>query len=215
MNGGSRFVMDTGLLRPDVIAVGASAGGVQAISGLLRALPGGLPASMLIALHRSAERASDLPNVLARRTSLHVKLAEHGDLLAHGVCYVSEPRNHLTLGPKDRLQLLADSFYRGHSIDALFTSVAQHAGRRAIGVVLSGMLKDGSLGLRAIKQAGGIALVQDPREAEAPGMPESAIAIAHPIDLIAGVERLAEEICRRVHKGGSSAAVVSAKWPKS
>jgi two-component system chemotaxis response regulator CheB len=203
------------LLHRDVIAIGASVGGIEAISGLLRPLPHDLPASVLIALHRSAERTSDLPKVLARHAGLHVKLAEDGDILAHGVCYISDPRTHLMLGPGDRLQLLPDSFYRGHSINVLFKSVAQHAGRRAIGVVLWGMLKDGTLGLRAIKQAGGIALVQDPTEAAAPDMPASAIEHAGPVDLIAGVDRLADEVCRLVRTGGSNKAVYSAKWPKS
>jgi two-component system chemotaxis response regulator CheB len=91
--------------------------------------------------------------------------------------------------------LIQDGFYRGHCIDALFCSVALHVGAHAIGVILSGLLKDGTLGLRAIKEAGGIALVQSPQEAAYADMPESAIAHDGRIDLVADLDALAREIC--------------------
>jgi chemotaxis response regulator CheB len=104
----------------------------------------------------------------------------------------------LTIGPDLRIHLLPNSFYRSHSIDALFCSLARHAGHRTIGVVLSGLRKDGTLGLKAIKEAGGVALVQAPSEAEYSEMPQSAIEHDGPVDLIAPVDRLASEICRLV-----------------
>jgi hypothetical protein len=94
--------------------------------------------------------------------------------------------------------LVPDGFYRGHCIDALFQSLARHAGQRTIGVILSGMRKDGSLGLRAIKEAGGIALVQSPEEAAYPDMPQNAIEYDGSIDFIGPIDVIAEEICRRV-----------------
>jgi two-component system chemotaxis response regulator CheB len=103
--------------------------------------------------------------------------------LRHGTCLIGEPDRHLTVGPDLRVHLLPNSFYRSHSIDALFCSLARHAGTRTIGVVLSGMLKDGTLGLKAIKEAGGIALVQSLEEAAYPEMPQSAIKHDGKIDL--------------------------------
>jgi chemotaxis response regulator CheB len=91
-----------------------------------------------------------------------------------------------------------DGCYRGHSIDALFCSLARHAGVRTIGVILSGLLKDGTSGLKAIKEAGGIALVQSPWQAAYGDMPESAIAHDGPIDLVAGIDEIAAEVCRLV-----------------
>ncbi len=96
------------------------------------------------------------------------------------------------------MHLLPDHFYRGHNIDILFFSLARHAGNRTIGVVLSGMLKDGALGLKAIKEAGGVALVQSPQEATFPEMPESAIRYCDAIDFVGPVHALAKEICRLV-----------------
>jgi two-component system chemotaxis response regulator CheB len=96
------------------------------------------------------------------------------------------------------VKLLPDAFYRAHNIDALFTSLAQHGGSRAIGVILSGQLKDGTLGLTAIKHAGGVALVQSPSEAKHPEMPENAIKSDGEIDLVAPLDKLAEEISRLV-----------------
>ena len=156
---------------PDIIAIGASAGGLAAISRLLAQLPADLPASVLVVLHRPPEQISSLREILTRKTCLHVVLARENEPLQHGTCYIGEPHRHLTLGPDSRLHLLADGFYRGHCIDALFCSLARHAGKRTIGVILSGALKDGSLGLKAIKEAGGSVMV---RVRERPIFAESA-----------------------------------------
>jgi two-component system chemotaxis response regulator CheB len=181
---------------PDIIAIGASAGGVETISELLKQLPTHLPASILVVLHRPAERISRLRQILAGESGLRVVIAQTGQPLEHGVCYIGEPHRHLILGPDMRLHLLLDGFYRGHSIDALFCSLARHAGRRTVGVVLTGMLKDGSLGLKAIKEAGGVALVQSPEEAKFPQMPENAIEFVGPVDLVAPIHILGRELRR-------------------
>ena len=96
------------------------------------------------------------------------------------------------------MHLLPDGFYRAHNVDALFCSLARYAGPRTIGVILSGMLKDGTLGLKAIKEAGGVALVQSPEEAAYSDMPCSAIKLDGAIDLVAPVDVLAGEICSLV-----------------
>jgi two-component system chemotaxis response regulator CheB len=176
----------------DIVAIGASAGGVKAISSLLERLPRDLPAAILVVLHRPPERVSLLQRILSDKCKLHVAIPQSGELLRHGTCFIGEPDLHLTVGPDLRVHLLVDGFYRAHNIDALFCSLARHAGRRTIGIELSGMLKDGVLGLKAIKEAGGVALVQSPEESD------NAITFDGAIDLVAPVDVLAQEICRLV-----------------
>jgi len=182
----------------DIVAIGASAGGVEAIAELLSRLPDDLAAAVLVVMHRDPDRTSSLHDILARTTGLKVAIPKQGDRLKHGVCLVGTPLQHLTIGPGLHVQLLLDHFYRAHNIDALFNSLARNVGNRTIGVILSGYLKDGSQGLKAIKEAGGMALVQSPDEASAPQMPQNAIRHGGPVDLIAPVNKLAEEIVRVV-----------------
>jgi two-component system chemotaxis response regulator CheB len=187
---------------PDIVAIGASAGGLEAIEALLMRLPPDLPAALLIAMHQQPQRISYLPEVLARMTEMRVVVAAEGDRLESGTCYIGLPNLHLTVGPGGVLHLLPDSFYRAHNIDVLFQSLALHVGARTIGVIMSGMLKDGSVGLKAIKEAGGVALVQSPQEALYKEMPQNAIETDGSIDCIGSVGELAREICRRVGPSG-------------
>jgi two-component system chemotaxis response regulator CheB len=128
-------------------------------------LPVDLPAAVLLVLHRSPDIPSNFPAVISRCTKMRVQIATEGSSLEHGICLISPPERHLTVTPFLRIHLLADGFYRSHNVDALFNSLARCAGSRTIGVVLSGLMKDGTLGLRSIKEAGGVALVQSPAEA--------------------------------------------------
>jgi two-component system chemotaxis response regulator CheB len=163
-----------------------------------------LPAIVLIAIHRPTYRESVLREVLARHTLMPVLIAAEEEQLFAGRCYIGQPHRHLTLGSENRAVMVHDGFYRAHCVDALFWSVARHAGVNGIGVVLSGMLKDGSLGLAAIKEAGGAALVQSPEEAEFPDMPANAIKHDGPIDLIAPLSQLADEIVRLAGTNGAA-----------
>jgi two-component system chemotaxis response regulator CheB len=176
---------------PTIVVIGASAGGVEALCALLRAFPAGLRAIVMIVLHRPIEHESRLREILSRVSHLPVIIAHNGQKLRPGVCYIGDPRRHLMLGPDARALLLEDHFYRSHNIDALFNSAAQAAGARSIGIILSGNLKDGALGLAAIKRAGGRAFVQSPEEATYKEMPRSAIEYDGPIDLVAPINRLA------------------------
>jgi len=182
----------------DIVAIGASAGGVEAISHLLKYFPPNFRGSVLVVLHRPPERISYLHNILSRTTKMHVMVPRDGDLIKPNFCLVSPPDQHLTVGPGLRVRLLPDAFYRTHNIDALFTSLAQHAGSRAIGIILSGQLKDGTLGLTAIKHAGGVAFVQSPPEAKYPEMAQNAIKYVGGIDMIAPLDELAREILHLV-----------------
>ncbi|MGG7537594.1 chemotaxis protein CheB [Rhizobium sp. 12,4] len=185
-------------MKRDVVAIGASAGGIEAVSKLLSYLPAELPAAVLVVIHRPIEPPSYLPEVLARLCALPVRFAREGGQLEHGTCLLSPPGRHLSVSKDCRVHLLADGFYRAHNVDALFMSLAAAIAPRTIGVILSGALKDGTLGLKFLKEAGGIALVQDPAEASFPDMPENAAMHDGEIDLIGPIETLAEFICEQV-----------------
>jgi two-component system chemotaxis response regulator CheB len=156
----------------DTIVIGASAGGVQALSTVVGDLPANLPAAVFIVLHIPAEKPSLLPEILARSSQLPVKHPTSGERIRAGRIYVAPPDQHLLIegvhvrlvhGPKENLHR--------PSIDTLFRSAARWCGARTIGVVLTGARDDGSVGMRAIKQRGGITIVQDPVEAVFPSMP--------------------------------------------
>ena len=137
---------------PDIVAIGASSGGVEALQRLLAALSE-LDAIVLVVLHRPANRIRFLREILVRELRMPVVIARHGELLHHGVCYIAEPSQHLMVGPGLRADLLPDHRYTTRNIDQLFISLARHYGARTIGVVLSGQLDDGTRGLAAINRA--------------------------------------------------------------
>jgi two-component system, chemotaxis family, protein-glutamate methylesterase/glutaminase len=163
------------LSSPRLIAIGASAGGVEALRTVVTALPQDFPAALLIVLHIPANRTSLLPEILSRGSRIPVGHALDGEKLRPGRVYVAPPDDHL-LVDKDRLRLLHGPRENGHrpAIDPLFRSLANSA-TDPIGVILSGTLDDGTAGLAAIKEAGGLALVQDPADATYSDMPRSAI----------------------------------------
>ncbi len=163
--------------RFDIVAIGASAGGFHAITETLKSLPIAFPCSIVIVQHLHRRHKSLLSDLVGRLTELPVKQAEHGEVLLPGVVYIAPPDEHLLVGP-GKLQLAHTQLVRfaRPSIDLLFESVAGTYGSRSIGLVLSGSLRDGSLGLKLIKLAGGTTLVEDPKDAEFGSMPRAAIA---------------------------------------
>jgi chemotaxis response regulator CheB len=178
---------------PYFIAIGASGcDGLEDIKALLSGLPDPRSAIVLVVLHRPWDRLSHLRDILARASHLPVVIAEDGDRLQLGTCYIGEPAEHLTLAAKSRVHLLDDptNSYRNRTIDALFRSVAAHARSRMIGVVLSGSLDDGSRGLAAIKAAGGTTMVLMPNRSGDKGMPENAISYDGPINKIGTPEQM-------------------------
>jgi two-component system, chemotaxis family, protein-glutamate methylesterase/glutaminase len=158
----------------DIIVVGASAGGYEALSLILGNLPADLSASILIVLHVGA--ASHLAQLLDRVSKLPVKAAENGETIKRGVVYVAGPGAHLLLHDSHILLRRGprENFARP-AADPLFRSAAITFGGRVIGVILSGALNDGTAGLLAIKRCGGLALVQDPADAAVDDMPQSAL----------------------------------------
>lgn len=160
------------------IVIGASSGGVAALMELVRGLPGDLPAVVGVVLHVGSQ-PSILPELLRTRGPLPAVHPRDGDPLRPGTIYVAPPDRHL-LFSEDRVRLSRGprENHARPAIDPLFRSVALQWRERAIGVVLTGELDDGSAGLRAIKEYGGTAVVQDPADAAEPSMPASALASA-------------------------------------
>ncbi|HUG45200.1 MAG TPA: chemotaxis protein CheB [Sphingomicrobium sp.] len=159
-----------------IIAIGASAGGVEAIRTIVTALPSDLDAAVFVTLHIGAHQ-SDLPWLLSRAGDLPAAHPQDGDPVAAGHIYVAPPDHHmlveaghirLTKGPREN--------WARPAIDPLFRSAAQAYGENVIGVILTGGLNDGTAGLFEIKANGGTAVVQNPMDANSASMPESAIA---------------------------------------
>jgi two-component system chemotaxis response regulator CheB len=164
----------------DVIVIGASAGGVGALQRVVEGLPAALPASVFIALHLPEDARSVLPRILARAGNLPAAHAESGEAIEPGRIYIAPPGFHMTV-EAEHLRVSRGAREHGHrpAIDPLFRSAALTFGPRVIGVVLSGQLDDGTVGLAEVKRAGGVAIVQDPDDTPFPSMPRSAIAHVH------------------------------------
>jgi two-component system, chemotaxis family, protein-glutamate methylesterase/glutaminase len=180
----------------DVVVVGASAGGVEALSALARALPADFGAPILVVLHVPAMGTSVLPAILSRAGLLPAAHARDGDTVDAGHIYVAPPDCHLLIQGRS-LELTRGPRENGHrpAIDPLFRSAAASYDGRVAGVVLSGTLDDGAAGLFAIKQAGGTTLVQDPAEALYHAMPAAAIAYVQP-DYVLPMAELADVLVR-------------------
>jgi two-component system chemotaxis response regulator CheB len=185
------------------VAIGASGGdGLDDIRSILRELPPSLNAVVLIVLHRLWDKPSHLAAVLGRAAHMPVSVAMDGDRFTPGIAYIGEPADHLTLVANSFGRLVddPDRTHRNRTVDLLFRSVAAHGGSRIIGVVLSGSLDDGSRGLAAINEIGGLTMVVTPTRPPEHGMPENAIAYDGPIDVIGSPFEIAQAICAAVQQ---------------
>jgi two-component system chemotaxis response regulator CheB len=163
-------------VKHDIVVIGASAGGVDALSRVVSSLPRDLQASVLVVLHVSRGK-SLLPEILSRAGRLKASHPEDGTALQYGHVYVAPPDHHLIVdnGLARIVHTASENGVRP-AVDPLFRSAARSYGGRVIAVLLTGALDDGTAGIVAVKAAGGVTIVQDPEEAFSPGMPRSAIA---------------------------------------
>jgi two-component system chemotaxis response regulator CheB len=183
----------------DVVLMAASAGGLAAISAVLSALPGDFPVPILIVQHLDPHHASLMSDILSRRTPLAVEEATEGTVIESATAYIAPPDEHLLVTRDGRLNLShADlvHFVRP-SADLLFESGAGAFPGRVIGVVLTGTGSDSNMGVRAIEQAGGTVIAQDPESAEFAGMPKAAIETGG-VDMVLGLEQIAPALVELV-----------------
>ena len=161
---------------PNIIVIGASAGGVEPLRKLVHALPADLQAAIFIVMHVSPSNPSVLPNILSAQGRMKVAAAGDGEPIQPSRVYVAPPDLHLLVEP-GYVRLTRGPGENRHrpAIDPLFRTAARAYGPRVMGIVLTGLLDDGALGLHIVKAEGGIAIVQDPTEAMFDSMPRSAM----------------------------------------
>jgi len=183
----------------NIIVIGTSAGGVEALLQLVKALPGDLAASIFIVLHVGAHAPSVLPKLLSRHGTLPAIHPVDGQQIEMGHIYVAPPDQHLILRP-GTIRIVRGPKENGHrpAVDPLFRSAAATYGGRVIGVILTGTLDDGTAGLVAVKQRGGMAVVQDPDDAFYAGMPRSAVENVA-VDYVVPLSEIAALLCRLVN----------------
>lgn len=170
-----------------IIVIGASAGGVEALTQVVRRVPADIDAAFFITIHFPPTSVSALPRILDRCGPLSAMHATDGERIEGGKIYVAPPDNHLLIF-RGVMRLYRGPRENGNrpAVDPMFRSAALAYGSRVVGVILSGSLDDGTSGLLAIKRRGGVAVVQDPDEASFPSMPQSAIehvAVDHVLKL--------------------------------
>jgi len=160
-----------------MVVIGASAGGVIALTTIVRQLPADFPAPVCIVLHIPPDSPSLLAYILDRAGPLPAKEANDGEFYRDGTIYIAPPDKHLLVARDGRLRVVRGPRENRHrpAIDPLFRSAAAAHGTDVIGVILTGALDDGTAGLVAVKKRGGIAIIQDPLDALYPAMPSSAM----------------------------------------
>jgi len=188
----------------DVVAIGASAGGLKALTTILSGLPGDLPVAILIVQHLDPRHKSLMADILQRNCKMPVKEAENGEQIKPGFVYIAPPNKHM-LATNKRIVLTTTAFvhFSRPSIDLLFDSVAADYGDKTIGIVLTGTGVDGSIGIKAIKERIGTTIAQDEGTSEHYGMPAAAIATGA-VDFVLPIQDIAPAIIRLVTEQGET-----------
>jgi two-component system chemotaxis response regulator CheB len=194
--------------RRDIVVIGASAGGVEALKAVVADFPADLPAAVFVVLHLAPESQSALPRILSRAGPLPAHHPDHGEHPVPATVVIAPPDWHLEISADDRVCVTHGPRENGYrpAIDRLFGTAAARFGPRVVGVILSGALDDGSAGLAAVAEAGGAAVVQDPGEALYPAMPQNALAVvpdAEVLPLHAIGARITELVTHAPHDPGA------------
>ncbi len=182
-----------------VVAIGASAGGLEALKQFFAAMPADSGLAFVVIQHLDPDKLSLMAEILARATAMAVGQAAHGDRIAPDHIYVAPPGKRVLLRQGELLldALPKDKARISHAIDEFLRSMAQEQGDRAICIILSGTGADGALGVKAVKEAGGLAMAQEPAEAGYDGMPLAAIATGL-VDFVLPVAAMADELLQYV-----------------
>jgi two-component system chemotaxis response regulator CheB len=186
----------------DVVAFASSAGGLQALSHVLAAIPVDFPAAIVIVQHLDPRHRSLMADILSKRTQLAVRQAQEGDALELGAVYVAPPNRHLLVNRDGTLSLSQSELvhFVRPSADLLFESAAASYKDRAIAVVLSGTGSDGAMGVRAIKKMGGTVIVQDQRTSQFYGMPGAAVQTGS-VDFVLPLDEISAALVTLVGTG--------------
>ncbi|WP_019142634.1 chemotaxis protein CheB [Noviherbaspirillum massiliense] len=181
----------------EAVVIGASAGGVEALTMLLQALPADFAPAVCAVIHLAPDGPGMLPQLLGRRCALPVKEAEDKEAIEPGTVYFAVPDYHLLVEREKLLSLSREEavLFSRPSIDVLFESAAYAYRDRLLGIILTGANMDGAAGLEAVRTEGGLAWVQDPAEAQARAMPAAAIAQAG-ADLVLPLKDMALRLSR-------------------
>ncbi|MBW4494745.1 MAG: chemotaxis protein CheB [Oscillatoria princeps RMCB-10] len=186
----------------DILAIAASAGGLNALSAVLSPLKGDLPVAIVVVQHLAPNHRSQMAEILSRRTALQVKQAADGEYLKPGTVYLAPPDWHLQVNPDGSLTLSQSEkvhFVRP-SAEVLFESVANSYKNRAIAVVLTGSNGDGTQGVRAIKNMGGVVIAQNKETSQVFGMPAAAIETGC-VDFVLPLEEIPGALTDLVFQG--------------
>jgi two-component system chemotaxis response regulator CheB len=194
-------------MKKDIVVIGTSAGGVDALRELVGGLPAEFPAAIFVVLHTSPDSPGILASILGRAGALSAVCVSKVEAIEPGRIYVPKPDHHLvvdrgfaraTRGPKENRFRPA--------VDPLFRSAAQAYGPRVIGIILTGGLDDGTIGLAAVKEVGGTTIVQDPEDALVPSMPLSALThveVDHCVPLAEMAALLTRLTAEKPHQKGA------------
>lgn len=188
----------------DIITIGASAGGVEALKQIVAELPADIPAAIFVVQHIRASEPSLMPEILSNAGQLPAAHPYNGEAVQHGHIYIAPPDHHMLLG-SGHIHVVRGPKENGFrpAIDATFRTAARSYGARVVGVVLTGMLDDGTAGLLAIKRRGGVAVVQEPAEAAFPSMPINALRYVA-VDTVLSITEMPSVLNHLAHEPASS-----------
>lgn len=194
--------------RAPIVGIGASLGGPRALATLLRGVPKSFPSPICVVQHISVGFTVGLATWLSSETGMTVREARHGEILEPGAVYVAPSGAHLEVGPSERLVLDHGPAIEGFkpSVTAIFASLARNVGARAVGVILTGMGRDGASGLLELKRAGGRTIAQDEATCVVYGMPRAAVE-SGAVDQVLPLEEIPEALVGAVKQASAARSV--------